>query len=1812
MTGKLVTTELTDPSYWRQHLRQPVRFVDGVETLAAAGCTIFIEIGPKPTLLGMVEPILEQMTRWQGDKVTVSSPSSEGTSTLHPVTQSPSHLVTLPSLRQHEDDWRQMLTNLGTLAVRGVAIDWVRFDQPYARQKVLLPTYPFQRERYWLESPKRRTHAAALRPLLHKVTQSPLHQELIFESEFSVETLPFLADHRVYDMVVSPGACQLAMVLSAAELIFNQQTALGIEDVVLPQALVLPQTPEGGGARTVQAVFATTGANGNAENYEFQLISFGAGAQGEAVDLAKHATGYVAPLPAGQTATADLAALRQSCDQAVDVAAFYEVSAQAQIVLGPNFCWLAELWQGQSEGQAQALAKLTLPETAGTMTGYLLHPGLLDGCFQTANSACDPQDANGLQEGETLLPFALRALRFYQPVHGNTQRHTWWCHAIQVARHKWDIQLLDETGALLVAMEGFEMRAAAPDAIRQADGWRDWLYDVTWQPQPYFGLAPDYLPLPATVVSALRATLAGVPADSQPFQSGLDALSIDYVLAAFARAGFTFRVGSQWRSEQIVQQISVIPSYRWLLQRLLAMLNEAGILRYEERADAGIWTVLHTPAPADPSARLALLQRDFGERPALALLARCGEKLGEVLRGLQDPQALLTSTLAPATVIAAFLPQVIQQVVAALPPARGLRIVELGSELTQVTEVLLPLLPPARIDYLFTAADPATLTQAQSRFADQPLLRYQLFDPEQAPADQGIAPASADLVIAANVLHGTADVAQALRHVRTLLQPGGQLLLLEATNPSGFLTLTAGLTERWWRFADDRQEQPLLTADQWTAMLAAQGFQAIEQVEQNGYALLLAQAAVAELRPEPVEGPVPNGGEAWLIFADQQGVGEALATQLGRDGGAATLVYAGQTYQQVEPARIHLRPDQAEDYQRLVADCPGRRVVHLWSLDTLGDTVAGDPLALAEQSCGTVLHLLQALLQSVAEPAGLWLVTQDAQAVTSQDEIGGVAQSPLWGMGKVIALEHPELPCVRIDLDRRGTVADHAAQLYTEIRATKRTVAPAQGLEDQVALRADGRYVARLRQYVAPPALPVPAQPYRLELSEAGTLDNLHLRPAARRVPQAGEVEIAVQASGMNFRDLFVVLGLWPGEPGLIGTECAGVIVAIGPAVTAFAIGDEVIAMVPGSFSQYVTAHQSYVIHKPATVNACEAAALPSVFSTAYYGLHEIAQMKAGDRVLIHAAAGGVGMAALQLAQLAGAEIFATASPSKWAALRALGVTHLYHSRTVDFAAQILADTGGKGVDIILNSLTGPGFIEANLVALTPGGYLVEMSKRDIWHPDQIAALRPDVRYRIIDLMTLGNEDPELVRTMLARIVALYADKQLKPLPYTAFPVDQAIAAFRYMQQAKQIGKIVLTPVAQQQPLHAQATYLITGGLGGIGLAVAHWLATQGAGQIVLLGRSKPNADLQPQLDAITALGAKLTIVQADVTIFAQLQAALQQIDPAYPLRGVIHAVGVLDDAILANQNWSRFARVLAPKLQGAWHLHTLTQTLPLDFFVLFSSTAGLLGNRGQANHAAANAFLDAFVHYRRARGLPALSINWGAWAEVGAAAALVRTQQQQLLAQGMGVINTRTGIDAFAYLLQQRAPQIGVVPIHWAKFLTSGLHTTLFYADFVAAAAKQVPTATPIEQPSGVNLRSQLAAAGHQAERDQLLQNYLRTAVARVLALRNPEQIDPREGLLDLGLDSLMAVELRNQIGRALETRLPSTLIFDYPTIAALQQYLLDALFSAEETAPPASAAQQPVPVGPDLPEPPEIDDDHSTDDIAELLAQLVYAEKS
>ena len=571
-------------------------------------------------------------------------------------------------------------------------------------------------------------------------------------------------------------------------------------------------------------------------------------------------------------------------------------------------------------------------------------------------------------------------------------------------------------------------------------------------------------------------------------------------------------------------------------------------------------------------------------------------------------------------------------------------------------------------------------------------------------------------------------------------------------------------------------------------------------------------------------------------------------------------------------------------------------------------------------------------------------------------------------------MEHPELKCVRVDLDP-DAAGDEAKTLFEEIWS--------EDAEDQVAFRDQVRHVARLvRSRHAESVvqrLEVPhSQSFQLGICTRGTLENLELQPTTRREPGAGEVEIRVHATGLNFRDVLNALGVYPGEPPF-GAECAGEVVAIGEGVEGFREGDPVLAIAPGSFSQYVTVNAAMVAPKPETLSFEEAATVPVAFLTAYYTLHHLAKISAGDRVLIHAATGGVGQAAVQLAQQAGAEVFGTASSGKWEFLNSLGVKHIMNSRTLDFASEVMDFTQDQGVDIVLNCLAGE-FIPKSLSVLRAKGRFLEIGKSGVWDADRVVTLRPDVSYFPVDLVQVCQQQPALIQSMLRQLMQQLKAGLIKPLPLHVFPIHDVVSAFRYMQQAKHMGKIVVSgqsePVVTTPPLtfRGDSTYLITGGMGGLGLLMARWMVEKGARYLVLVGRSGASSGLSSQMKELEQAGAKVVVAQADVSSVEQVAGVLTEIEQSLPpLRGIVHAAGLLDDGVLMQLSWERIARVMAPKVEGAWNLHTLTQNMPIDFFVLFSSAASLLASPGQANHAAANAFLDAlglFSSGSRATGI--------------------------------------------------------------------------------------------------------------------------------------------------------------------------------------------------------------------------------------------------
>ncbi len=587
-----------------------------------------------------------------------------------------------------------------------------------------------------------------------------------------------------------------------------------------------------------------------------------------------------------------------------------------------------------------------------------------------------------------------------------------------------------------------------------------------------------------------------------------------------------------------------------------------------------------------------------------------------------------------------------------------------------------------------------------------------------------------------------------------------------------------------------------------------------------------------------------------------------------------------------------------------------------------------------------------------------------------------------------------------------------------------------------------------------------------------------------------------------------------------------------------------------------------FVAPKPEHLSYEEAATIPICFLTVQHALRRLGRMQPGERVLIHAASGGVGLAAVQIARQVGAEIFATAgSERKRDYLRSLGIQHVMDSRTLDFADQIREATDGEGIDLVLNSLTGET-IQASLSVLREGGRFLELGKTDLWDQARVDAFRPGVTFYPIALDQMMAEDPAAVKSLLYEVLQQFADKRLQPLLLRTFTMPRVVDALRHMARAEHIGKVVVQAAEVSEPakealtLREDATYLITGGLGGLGLKLAQWLVDRGAHHLVLLGRSAASEQARAQLNALNRPGVKIAVRKCDIGNRAEVAGVLTEVAKEMPpLGGVFNLAGILDDGILREQTRERFDRVMAAKVHGAWHLHELTANMPLDLFVLFSSAASLLGSPGQGNYAAANAFLDALAHHRRALKLPALSVNWGSWDEVGMAARLKQSEGQRWSAAGIGWIGVDQGLATLERLILDDKAQAAVLPIDWPKFferIPAGSEPA-----WLAEIARATRSAVPAEASGPPELLEKLQAVTP-AERPELAVTALRQQAARVLAMDDAHLPDPRRTLNELGFDSLTAVEFCNRLGRSIGQRVNPTVLFDYPTLESLAGHVL------------------------------------------------------
>ncbi|CAN5443502.1 type I polyketide synthase [soil metagenome] len=795
-----------------------------------------------------------------------------------------------------------------------------------------------------------------------------------------------------------------------------------------------------------------------------------------------------------------------------------------------------------------------------------------------------------------------------------------------------------------------------------------------------------------------------------------------------------------------------------------------------------------------------------------------------------------------------------------------------------------------------------------------------------------------------------------------------------------------------------------------------------------------------------------------------------------------------------------------------------------------------------------LVRIVRELPEAPGRPPRLYVVTRSAQAVLADDR-PNLEQAGVRGLLRVIGAEHPSLRPTQIDVDTTSDAKLVALQLLTGSE------------EDETAFRDGQWYTAHL--------YPGPLRPderhttvvdnqrdgMRLEIRTPGDMQTLELAAFDRIPPGPGQIEVAVAASSLNFADVLVAFGRYPsfdgGRPQL-GLDFAGQVTAVGPDVTSHKVGDHVGGMsANGCWGTFLTCNADVAVTLPRGLRADQAAAITTASATAWYSLHDLARIKAGDKVLIHSATGGVGKAAVAIAQAAGAEIYATAgTEERRELLRDMGIAHSYDSRSAAFADEIRVDTDGYGVDIVLNSLTGASQ-RAGVELLAFGGRFVEIGKKDIYDDTRMGLFpfRRNLSFYGVDLALMCSTHPEQIRDLLDTVYRLTAEGVLPQPETTHYPLAEAATAIRVMGAAEHTGKLLLSmprvghtsvvvPEDQAHVFRGDGAYIVSGGLGGLGLFLASKMAAAGCGRIVLNSRRLPKPEATAEIERMRAGGTDVEVVTGDIaeseTVDALVAAATAT---GLPVRGVLHAAAVVEDAILTNITDKLVERDWDPKVYGAWHLHRATIAEPLDWFCSFSSAAALLGSPGQGAYAAANSWLDGFTHWRRAQGLPATAIAWAAWDKIGRGAHLAADGETTM-------IRPEEGAYAFEAMLRHDRAYSGYAPAIGTPWLTDLAERSSFAEAFRSNTSGTV----------GVSgFRAEL----HELPRDEWAAR-VRKLVSEQVSLILRRSVDPDRPVSEYGLDSLGNLELRTRIETVTGIRVRS---IDITTVRALSESLCEML---------------------------------------------------
>ncbi|MGZ8226063.1 MAG: SDR family NAD(P)-dependent oxidoreductase [Methylococcaceae bacterium] len=1719
VTGRLSSGEELGAEYWWRNIRQPVQFKQAIDAILDTGVNTLIEIGAHPVLQSYLNDGLKAR-------------NSIG--------------LIIPTAIRKNDSAAQLMNSVAQAIISGIllgenGLTMSNYWFPVAGRLVNLPNYPWQREKLW-HPVTSESLGLLTRKKCHPLLGYPLQQhDRQWENQLDTQLQPFLNDHNVGGAVVFPGAGFAELALAAAHH-NHPDDFLEIEELEIRSPLLLSHDH----SKVIR--FTLDAADGR-----FTLVSR---ENAGSLEWTPHLVGRVLSDATGYSLEPIAPAIPDRAPD-FDKASHALLTESVGLEYGPAFQAISYGWSDQNS----ALGIFELPASISVgFDQYYLHPALLDCAFQLVFQIL--KDELQRHDDIAFVPIKmgkinLRASKAIPHLAKATLLHRS-PHSLNA-----EFALYDANGLAIAIISDVRFRAVR--LHRQ------------------HALHPHYLDTHLTA-SPLFMTDAGFKLDQAILVEAIEYAQNDLVSLRYSEE--VEPLLDSLCGQFIFEALSTLANDSGFLSDTVINDNPQSALLFQSCLAAAIENQTFSLAPGGCQANPDNLSSDLSataiwntlvqEYPdyfyLIHLTGRVGMQLPGLLSGDFQAENLTITPSLYATITSRVLEQTgkktlndilfkqLRQIIDKLPIGERLSILEIGSHQPEFAALLCSQLDFKQSDYCFASLCDDALNSAEALRERFPLLQVLRLSAASDVSDERQEKRANFAIVNLNM--GNVDqIQQLFKQLPALLMPDSPVLLI-GQQPARWIDNVLGIAQDWWIA---RENQPLLSP-QLSAELIAEQLQSLNFKNTQIFEMTPDSYSGAYLMTTIAGAPVEqiNKPQNWLIMAGDCEPENTLAKQiihrLQAEGHSATKTDQRWTL-----------PALLDGYDQII------------HLSGFGQADVSEQT----QRCWLASEMIQAC-EAVSVNATLWLLTHNVGSLFPCDQARAFLASganniahdaALWGLGRTLMNEATNYR-VRL-LDISGDIAPAADSLYAAVLNELLY----NDNEQEVILNPTGkRFAPRLRSRDTVSLSSVEQDSHddptlQLGFKLPGQLRNLQWRPISRLSPADDEIEIEVKATGLNFRDIMYTLGLLSDEAvengfvgPTLGLEFAGIVTRTGAQVTAFKPGDQVVGLGPASFSNRVLTKANAIAAIPNNIGYAAAATIPSTFFTVYYALHYQARLQPGEKILIHGAAGGVGIAAIQIARWLGAEIYATVgSDEKRDFLRLLGIEHIHDSRSLSFAEEILAKTGNRGVDVILNSLAGEA-INRNFHVLKPFGRFLELGKRDFYENTHIG-LRPfrnNISYFGIDADQLMQERPELTRQLFNDMMKLFHDGVLHPLPYTTFDAHQVIDAFRYMQQARQIGKVVITydngiytkPAAVQPPksslsLSSTASYLVTGGLGGFGLRTAQWLAEKGARHLVLISRSGPvSTEAKAALADFAEQGVNVYATACDVTEKSALESLV--IDCAAnmpPLKGIVHAATVIDDGLTRHFSREQIQRVLEPKVLGAHYLHELTLDKSLDLFVLYSSVTTLFGNPGQGNYVAANLWLEALAAYRRQQGLPATCVCFGAIDDVGFLARNEKIKDALQSRIGGAALSSSSALATLEQMIMTNSPTLGVTHYDW-RALSNFLPTAR--APKFHELASQAPN-TDSHDDHRADIKRLLEELSDEDLKTTFIE-MLKEELSQILLVAK-EKINADHSMYDMGLDSLMGVELMIAIESRFDVQIPVMALSEAPTLNKLADRLIASL---------------------------------------------------